>query len=82
MGASLAVVLPNRDFGDAHFEGFGLVAPEAASAGGIILASDLDGFRDSVIDNLSGRLLPPNIPEAWIEEILHLYEMTPKETSQ
>lgn len=69
MARATAVVIPNLPAGPGHFEGFGLVAPEAASAGAIVLASDLDGFRDSVIDGETGILLPPADADAWTARI-------------
>lgn len=65
MARATAVVAPNIAAGPGHFEGFGLVAVEAAAAGGVVLASRLDGFSDSVIDGETGLLLPPGDAAAW-----------------
>ncbi|MEM9780285.1 MAG: glycosyltransferase family 4 protein, partial [Pseudomonadota bacterium] len=77
MRTALAVIIPNRHSGDHQFEGFGLVAAEAAASGGLVLAADLDGYRDSVIDGQTGRLLPPEDAAAWTRAITDLAQMTP-----
>ena len=69
MARATAVVIPNIPAGPGHFEGFGLVAPEAAAAGAVVLAADLDGFRDSVIEGATGFLLPPAEAGPWISRI-------------
>ena len=57
-------VMPNVPVpGD--LEGFGIVALEAAAAGCPLLAADLDGLRDAVVDGETGHLLPPGDPAAW-----------------
>jgi hypothetical protein len=37
-----------------EYEGFGLVATEAAASGGIVLAANLDGLKDAVMNNRIG----------------------------
>ena len=69
MAGCLAVVIPNVRDGSHQFEGFGLVAAEAAAAGSIVLASRLDGYETSVIDGETGTLLPPGDATAWIVAI-------------
>lgn len=39
-------------------EGFGLVAIEAASCGALVVASDLEGISDAVVDGKNGYLVP------------------------
>lgn len=57
-------VIPNiPNPGDA--EGFGLVALEAASVGLPVLAANLEGIRDAVVEGETGRLIPPEQPERW-----------------
>ncbi len=46
-------------------EGFGLVTVEAAMHGALVLAADLEGLRDAVIDGRTGILLPPADAERW-----------------
>jgi glycosyltransferase involved in cell wall biosynthesis len=69
MAAALAVVIPNIEDQQGHLEGFGLVAVEAAAAGGVVLAAKTGGFLDSVIDGTTGRLLPPQSAPDWIAAI-------------
>lgn len=69
MADALAVVVPNIATEPGHFEGFGLVAAEAATSGAVLLAARIDGFTDSVIDGKTGRLLPPGDAAAWAEAI-------------
>ncbi len=46
-------------------EGFGLVTVEAAMHGALVLAADLEGLRDAVIDGRTGILLPSADAERW-----------------
>lgn len=69
MAGALAVVIPNVQAGSHQFEGFGLIAAEASAAGGLVLASRLDGYETSVIDGETGTLLPPGDANAWITAI-------------
>lgn len=67
------VIVPNIELANGEYEGFGLVAPEAASAGGLVLAAASGGLIDAVIDGETGFLLPPGDAPAWackISEIL------------
>ncbi|MDX1593423.1 MAG: glycosyltransferase family 4 protein, partial [Gammaproteobacteria bacterium] len=51
-------VMPNVPVpGDA--EGFGISAIESTAHGVPVLASDLEGLRDAVVDGVTGRLVPP-----------------------
>lgn len=57
-------VMPNIAIpGD--LEGYGIVALEAAAAGCPLLAADLEGLRDAVIDGETGRLVPSGDAAAW-----------------
>lgn len=71
---ALAVVIPNIPMANGEYEGFGLVAPEAAAAGGMVLAADCDGLRDAVIDGVTGRLLPPADAPAWAAAVVTVEE--------
>lgn len=53
-------------------EGFGLVAVEAASRGALVVAADLEGLKDAVINGTTGLLLPPGDPAAWADTIAGL----------
>jgi glycosyltransferase involved in cell wall biosynthesis len=63
------VIVPNIASGDKSFEGFGLVAAEAAVAGGVVLASSHSGLVDAVIDGRTGFLLEPEDASAWAAKI-------------
>lgn len=69
---ALAVVVPNISVPTNEFEGFGLVATEAAASGGIVLAADLDGLKDAVIDGLTGFLLTAENAAIWIDKIIEI----------
>lgn len=77
--AALAVIVPNIDTGMPGFEGFGLVATEAAGDGAVTLAADLHGLRDALIDGETGFLLPPGDPAAWRDKILDVAAWSPKQ---
>ncbi len=66
------VIVPNIDIGNGEFEGFGLVAPEAASAGGVVLAAATGGLTDAVIDGETGFLLPPGNAQDWADKIVEI----------
>ncbi len=63
MAGSAVCVAPSR------WESFGLVAGEAAALGRPVLASDIAGLQDAVVDGHTGRLLPPEDPDAWAEAL-------------
>lgn len=79
MAEAACVVVPNIPAGPGHFEGFGLVAVEAAAAGAIVLAPRLDGFTDSVIEGETGQLLPPGDAPAWIAALETVLGRSPAE---
>ncbi len=61
-------VMPNIHIpGD--YEGFGLVALEAAVEGTLTLAADTDGIPSAVVDGVTGHLVPPGDADAWLERI-------------
>lgn len=66
---ALAVIIPNIEPKNGEFEGFGLVAPEAASCGAMVLAANCGGLTDAVIDGKTGTLLPAGHASAWVEAI-------------
>ena len=76
---ALCVVLPNIEPANGQYEGFGLVAPEAASAGGIVLAADHGGLRDAVIDGETGHLLPTGDSKAWVDAISKIAALSDSE---
>lgn len=66
-------IMPNiRIKGD--FEGFGLVALEAASQGTLTLAADVDGIPSAVKNGKTGYLIEQGNPAAWIEKIRYFIQ--------
>jgi phosphatidylinositol alpha-1,6-mannosyltransferase len=53
-------------------EGFGLVTVEAALRGLPVVASDLEGIADAVVDGATGTLLPPGDAGAWVDALTTL----------
>jgi phosphatidylinositol alpha-1,6-mannosyltransferase len=69
-GADLFVQPNIRVPGD--IEGFGLVTIEAAMRGLPVLAADLEGISEAVVDGVTGRLLPSGDAQAWVAELTTL----------
>lgn len=67
--AATCVVVPNIEPANGEFEGFGLVATEAAAAGGVVLAADCGGLPSAIVDGVTGILVPSGQPQAWCDEI-------------
>lgn len=55
-------------------EGFGLVTIEAVLRGTPVIAADLEGIKDAVVDGRTGILLPPQDAGAWAARISDLLE--------
>ncbi len=55
-------------------EGFGIVLLEAMAAGIPVVASDVDGIREVVIQGESGILIPPKNPDAIASAVIQLIE--------
>ncbi|MGI3779646.1 MAG: glycosyltransferase family 4 protein, partial [Janthinobacterium lividum] len=53
-------------------EGLGLAALEAAACGLPVLVGDSGGARETVLDGVSGRVLPGDDPAAWTRALLAL----------
>lgn len=67
------LVMPNIPVpGDA--EGFGLVALEAAAAGLPVVAANLEGIPDAVVDGETGVLARPQDADAWVAAVRRLLE--------
>lgn len=66
-------VLPNIPT-PSDAEGFGIVALEASAAGLPVLAADLEGLKDAVLDGQTGQLVPAGDAAAWVEAVTHLVE--------
>lgn len=64
-------IMPNiRVEGDQ--EGFGLVALEASMRGTYVVASDIEGITDAVIDGKNGNLVPSGDAKSWADKIQQL----------
>ncbi len=75
------VIVPNIDVPAREFEGFGLVAVEAAASGGVVLAADHSGLKEAVIEGETGFKLPTGDADAWVRKITEVLEWS-NETRQ
>lgn len=66
---ALCVIVPNIDLSNGEFEGFGLVACEAACSGGLVIAARTGGLVSAVIDRKTGILVDAGNPQAWVDTI-------------
>lgn len=66
---AMCVIVPNIEPANGEFEGFGLVACEAAACGGIVLAARTGGLIEAVQEGETGNLLPCGDAAAWAEAI-------------
>lgn len=69
---ALCVIVPNIELPNGEFEGFGLVACEAASAGGLVLAARTGGLVSAVEDGQTGFLVPSGDAAAWRNKICEI----------
>lgn len=65
--------LPNIPV-DGDMEGFGLVAVEAGMRGALVVAADLEGLRDAVVDGVTGRRVPTQDADAWVRCLTELVD--------
>lgn len=63
MASAMVCVAPS------YSEALGLVSIEAQGVGTPVVASDVDGIRDVVIDNVTGFLVPPGDSKALAEKL-------------
>lgn len=75
--AALCVIVPNIEPANGEFEGFGLVATEAAAAGGVVLAADCGGLPSALVDGVTGLLVPSAHPQAWCDKINAVRQWVP-----
>ena len=54
---------------EGDFEGFGLVALEAAICGTPVIASAVDGLKDAIVDSKNGYQVPPEDTTTWVNKI-------------
>lgn len=76
---ALCVVIPNVVLPSGEYEGFGLIAPEAAVSGGIVVAAKCDGLLDAVIDGETGILVACGDAEEWNKTIRSIADWSPKQ---
>jgi glycosyltransferase involved in cell wall biosynthesis len=69
---ALSVIVPNIEMANGEFEGFGLVAVEAAAAGGVVVAADIEGLRSAVRHGVTGFLMKPGDAAAWAARIIEI----------
>jgi glycosyltransferase involved in cell wall biosynthesis len=62
------LLMPNVPV-DGDMEGFGLVAVEASSCGTPVIAADMEGMQDAVIDGTTGKRVPPQDRQAFQDTI-------------
>lgn len=52
-----------------YMEGFGITAIEGAACGKVVLASDIEGLKDAIINGANGFLVEHENADAWISKI-------------
>lgn len=63
-------------------EGFGRVPVEAMAMGIPVIASDLGATKDTIVEGVTGWLLPPKKPELWAERIEQALAMSAQERAR
>lgn len=82
MAAALCVVVPNIELESGEFEGFGLVAVEAAAVGGVVVAARHAGLKDAVKDGETGFLVTPGDATHWVEQISAIAGWPPEQRAK
>lgn len=80
--SALVTIMPNIRVRGTDIEGFGLTALEAAADGGVLLASDIEGIVDAVIDGQTGFLLPAEAEETWASKIIEIMKWSNQQREQ
>ena len=75
----LCVIVPNIEMDSGAFEGFGLVAVEAAASGGVVVASRHGGLVDAVKDGETGFLVAPGDVDGWVKTITMIADCSPEQ---
>ncbi|MEP1423046.1 MAG: glycosyltransferase family 4 protein [Erythrobacter sp.] len=76
------VIVPNIDPENGEYEGFGLVACEAASAGGLVLAGKTGGLTDAVQDGQTGFLIEAGNAQKWAAKVAQVLSQSPEERAE
>lgn len=80
---AVAIVMPNVKNPDGRdVEGFGLTALEAADHGAPLVAADLEGIRDAVLEGQTGFLVAAEDEVAWASKIEELLEWSVEQRRQ
>ncbi|PVA07083.1 glycosyltransferase family 4 protein [Thalassorhabdomicrobium marinisediminis] len=82
MAAAMCVIVPNIELENGEFEGFGLVAVEAAAVGGVVVAARHAGLQEAVQDGETGFLVAPGDAARWIELITDIAGWTPEKRAK
>lgn len=82
MVETLCVVIPNIEIENGQFEGFGLVAVEAAAVGGIPVVARQAGLKEAVIDNQTGFLITSGDAGQWVEKIKEISAWSPQDRTK
>ena len=80
-GAAVTV-MPNLNLNDGDMEGFGLAALEAAASGSLLVASNVEGIVDAVVDKETGFLAKGGDADDWIEKVTKLLSWSPNERAR
>jgi len=76
---AVAVVMPNiPSTGTTDVEGFGLTALEAAACAPL-LAANIEGLSDAVVDGISGFLLPSQQAAPWVSKLQEITQWSAAE---
>jgi phosphatidyl-myo-inositol dimannoside synthase len=79
----VAVVMPNRSSRDqTDVEGFGIAALEAARDGIPIIASDIEGITDAIVDGKTGFLVSENDVSEWQKRISAIQAWSPGQRAE
>lgn len=76
---AMCVIVPNIEPANGQFEGFGLVGCEAASCGGVVLASRTGGISEAVVEGKTGLLLEPGDAPEWAKTIQGVSDWSPQQ---
>ncbi len=80
-GAAVTV-MPNLNLNDGDMEGFGLAALEAAAGGSLLVASNVEGIVDAVVDKETGFLAKGGDADDWVEKVSKLLSWSANERAR